>query len=538
MMSKSHIRAIGRSPSWLGLLAVLLTVLAGIWFVGFVTNIGDRIERERVLALARTVAASVAATEVTALHGDRRDIDTAAFDALRERLRRARTANPDFRFVYLMRPSTQVPDQMQFLVDAEPSDSPDYSAPGDLYSGFSEDLWRVWRSAEALVQPAYRDNWGRWVTTVAPVRGEDGALVAVLGMDMRADAWHATLARYRNFALAIIVLVLLLELMFLLGLQRQRRAARRLGSLNSRLARQLDELRLAQAGLGLADMVVRHTGEAMVLLDARLRVIRANPAFTRTTGYTLEEVSGKPLGLFDRDDVDLLRRIQQQLDETAHWNGTLWAARADGEPLPLEGSVDVVRDAQGQIMHYVVVFRDVTMQKRLEDRLRELSVTDALTGLPNRRNFDETMEREWHRSMRQREPISLVMIDIDHFKAFNDVYGHPAGDRALRQVATALLAAVEHEGAMVARYGGEEFAVILPRCDVRCAAAMAETLRQRVAALRIVHRGNRSCGLITISVGASTRTAPDGIDLDDLLLSADQALYRAKARGRNGVAAA
>lgn len=537
-MRKFRIRAIARSYSWLGLATVLLTALAGICFVGFVTNIGDRTERERVLALARTVAASVEAPQVMALQGDQRDVDSAPFDTLRERLRQARNANPDFRFVYLMRPSTQAPKQMQFLVDAEPFESPDYSAPGDLYSGFSDDLWRVWRTAEATVQPAYSDAWGRWVTAVAPVRDQHGEPVAVLGMDLRADAWQSTLARYRNFALAIIALVLLLEIVFLVGLRRQRLAARRLGSLNTRLGRQVEELRLAQAGLGLADMVVSHTGEAIVLLDAKLCVIRANPAFTRTTGYAIEAVLGKPLGLFDRDDVDLLRRIQQQLDQTAHWYGTLWATRADGESFPLEGSVDVVRDADGRVMHYVAVFRDVTLQKRLEDRLRELSLTDALTGLPNRRNFDETLQREWQRSMRQREPISLVMIDIDHFKAFNDRYGHPAGDRVLREVATALLAAVEHDGAMVARYGGEEFAVILPRCDAQCAAVLAEALRQRVMALGIAHHGKGDVGLVTISVGTSSRAAPNGIDLEDLLLSADQALYRAKAHGRNGVVVA
>src|SRR5690606_28972952 len=135
--------------------------------------------------------------------------------------------------------------------------------------------------------------------------------------------------------------------------------------------------------------------------------------------------------------------IHSRLREATHWDGTLWAYRADGGRFPMEASVDAVRDAQGILRQHIMVFRDVTVQKRLEDRLRELSSTDALTLLANRRSFDETLERAWHHAMRSGEPVSLLMIDIDHFKPYNALYGHPAGDRCLQQVAAALTAAVE-----------------------------------------------------------------------------------------------
>ncbi|HET9048847.1 MAG TPA: diguanylate cyclase [Chiayiivirga sp.] len=525
-----------RHLSWAGAILLLLTVLGGLWFTGRMQAAGEAMETARVTALARTVAASLEAEQIIALHGDASDAGTPALMALREQLQGARSANPDFRFVYLMRPAATKPNLMAFLADAEPANSPDYSPPGELYTGVDDDLWRAWRLGVAVVQPTYADAWGRWVSTVAPVFDADGATVAVLGMDIRADAWQATLLRYRNFALTISALLLLLELLFLWGLYRQRSANRTLATLNSRMNQQLGELRAAQAGLSLADVVVQHTGEAIILLDSKLRVVRVNPAFSQITGYHVDAVLGQNLPLFKHEDQALLRRIRSQVDETCHWTGTLWAERANAEAFPLEGSINLVRDEAGNALHYVVVFRDVTVQKRLEDRLRELSVTDGLTGLPNRRAFDESLEREWQRCMRLREPISLVMIDIDHFKAYNDDYGHPAGDRALQQVAKALQSSMAMvEAALVTRYGGEEFAVILPRCPAPQATEHAETLRAAVAALGITHRHNLASKLVTISVGVSTHTPPDGIDLDALLLDADKALYRAKAHGRNGV---
>ena len=525
-----------RSLLWLGLAIVVPTLLAAIWFVGFVSATGDRLEHDRILALARTVTATLESERIAALTGDASDAGTAQFDTVRDELRRARDVNPDFRFVYLMRPASGSSGTMAFLADAESPESPDYSAPGDLYDGPDEDLWAAWNSGVALVQPPHQDDWGRWVTAVAPVRDRSGTVLAVLGMDMRADSWSATLARYRAFAMAICALVLLLEGLFLLGLRLEKKNEQRLAGLNAKLAQQLDELERAQARLRLADVVVQHTGEGIVVLDADLRVVSVNPGFSSISGFTAEAALGKPLPLFGADIEEALQQIRSRLTQFTHWDGTLWARRANGERFPMEASVDAVRDDEGRLRQHIMVFRDVTVQKRLEDRLRELSATDALTLLANRRSFDETLEHEWHRAMRSGQPVSLLMIDIDYFKPYNDMYGHPAGDRCLQQVAAALTAAVTHEDALVARYGGEEFAVILPHSTADEAAALAETLRQRVEALNIAHRGNPEAGRITISIGLSTRMPPQTADVDALMHSADQALYRAKQRGRNSVA--
>jgi diguanylate cyclase (GGDEF)-like protein/PAS domain S-box-containing protein len=536
MSASEHVRH-DRSHLWLGGLLFLATLLASWFFVGFVARTGDRLEHDRIVSLARTAAATLESDRIAHLQGSTADIGTPGFDAVRDELRRVRDVNSDFRFVYLMRPTAPGSKQLVFLADAESPESPDYSAPGDIYDGPSEHLLQAFRSGIPAVEPPDRDKWGYWVTSMAPVRDATGHVVAVLGMDVRADDWLAALARYRAFALTISGLVLALVLLFTLGVHLQKRAGERLRVLNGQLAAQLEKLEAAQEGLRLADVVFRHTGEGILVLDPELRVLSANPGFARITGHETDSAIGKTPPLFDDND-DALQQVRTRLHAGTHWEGTLWARRADGDRFPLVASIDRVHDAQGRVEHYVMVFRDVTEQKLLEDRLRELSATDGLTLLANRRSFDEALERGWHHATRHGEPVSLIMIDIDHFKPYNDIYGHGAGDRCLQQVATAIAAGVRHEGALVARYGGEEFAVILPRTDAASAREIAEGLRRRVEALGIAHSGNPLGSRITISVGISTRTPPQTADFEDLMQSADQALYRAKEGGRNGVVAA
>jgi diguanylate cyclase (GGDEF)-like protein/PAS domain S-box-containing protein len=523
-----------RSHLWLGALLFLAALAASWFFVGFVASTGDRLERDRVVSLARTAAATLDSDRIAHLQGSSADIGTPGFDAVRDELRRVRDVNSDFRFVYLMRPAAAGSKQLIFLADAESPESPDYSAPGDVYDGPSEVLWQAFHSGVPTVEPPSRDKWGYWVTSMAPVRDATGKVIAILGMDVRADNWLASLARYRAFALTISGLVLALVALFTLVVHLQKRASERLGVLNAQLAAQLEELKAAQEGLRLADVVVRHTGEGILVLDPELRVLSANPGFVRITGRNVDSVLGKTPPLFD-DDEQALQLVRTRLQAGTHWDGTLWARRADGDRFPIEASIDRVHDAAGHVQHYVMVFRDVTVQKQLEDRLRELSATDGLTLLANRRSFDEALERGWHHATRHGEPVSLIMIDIDHFKPYNDLYGHGAGDRCLQQVATAIVAGVRHEGALVARYGGEEFAVILPRTDAATAREIAESLRRRVESLGIAHNANPDGSRITISVGISTRTPPQTADFEDLMHSADQALYRAKEGGRNGV---
>ncbi|AON53039.1 GGDEF domain-containing protein [Herbaspirillum seropedicae] len=169
------------------------------------------------------------------------------------------------------------------------------------------------------------------------------------------------------------------------------------------------------------------------------------------------------------------------------------------------------------------------------EQLRSLSLTDGLTGIANRRSFDETLEQEWRRSMRHGTPLMLAFIDVDWFKPYNDHYGHLAGDAVLRQVAQTLRQSIARVGDTVARYGGEEFAIIAADTDGQAGADMLRRMCDAVHALAIAHAGS-AMGRITISAGvASCNPGQPGASLDGLLQAADAALYRAKMEGRNRV---
>ena len=180
--------------------------------------------------------------------------------------------------------------------------------------------------------------------------------------------------------------------------------------------------------------------------------------------------------------------------------------------------------------------------KQMADALRNAAYQDGLTQIANRRQFEETLHREWLRAQRAGSPTALLMIDMDAFKKYNDHYGHPAGDRCLQAVAQAIQQAVHRPADLAARYGGEEFAVLLPETDSCGARFLALHLLQAVAALRLPHAGSPVADHVTLSIGVSAfeegAGAPGSAGLDQptvasLLAAADQALYAAKEGGRN-----
>lgn len=158
---------------------------------------------------------------------------------------------------------------------------------------------------------------------------------------------------------------------------------------------------------------------------------------------------------------------------------------------------------------------------------------DPLTGAPGRRYFDMLFEREWKRAMRHAEPLAVITVDVDHFKPYNDLYGHPAGDECLRKVAQALLSGARRGTDLVARVGGEEFAALLPATRPTEALALAGRLRKRVASLEIPHGGSPVAPHVTVSLGVAATVPRRGDDAKQLLRWADAALYRAKEAGRD-----
>jgi diguanylate cyclase (GGDEF)-like protein len=171
-------------------------------------------------------------------------------------------------------------------------------------------------------------------------------------------------------------------------------------------------------------------------------------------------------------------------------------------------------------------------------QLREQSIRDGLTGVHNRRHFDQELLSEWKRSYRSHLPLSLLLIDIDLFKDLNDCFGHLEGDDCLKKIAQRLAGQLRRTGDMIARYGGEEFSVILPDTPLQGAIEIAESMRNAVAALQIPNPSSTANGVITISIGVSSSAATSGVSLEDFLKTVDSALYRAKRRGRNCVESA
>lgn len=171
--------------------------------------------------------------------------------------------------------------------------------------------------------------------------------------------------------------------------------------------------------------------------------------------------------------------------------------------------------------------------KRQADAMRELTLTDALTGVANRRHFNDTLELEWRRCARSGMPLAAIMIDIDHFKRYNDEYGHQAGDLCLQQVAAAMKRCAARPQDLLARYGGEEFILLLPQEGLAGATAVARRILDEVDALALPHNASPTSSVVSVSMGVAAIAPGESADADLLIRSADEQLYRAKLHGRN-----
>jgi len=252
----------------------------------------------------------------------------------------------------------------------------------------------------------------------------------------------------------------------------------------------------------------------------------------------------------DMDGYTVARRIRE-LEKPGEWTPIIFLTAMSGDA-DLEKGIaaggddylqkpvsDVVLRAKIRAMQRIVQMRHslLVLTRKLDaanQELKRLSAVDGLTGVANRRMFDEAMEREWRRSMRQGTELAVVMCDVDFFKKYNDTYGHQAGDECLKRVAAAMARAMERGGDLLARYGGEEFGIILPDTKLGGAAFVAERMRHSVAQMKLPHAGSGH-GQVTISCGVSAAIANADSSPEALLLAADQALYQAKQAGRNQV---
>lgn len=241
--------------------------------------------------------------------------------------------------------------------------------------------------------------------------------------------------------------------------------------------------------------------------------------------------------LFDEVDQDRLRQeIAAAVDGSSnvHTAARRAAPHADGGAVHLALRGRRLAEADGILVGGACW--DITDTKRLEDKLVRLSVRDSLTNLYNRRYFDENIEREWKIGLREKLPLSLGFIDVDHFKNYNDTLGHQTGDRCLIRIANAIRSALVRPADFVARYGGEEFVFVLPNTGTEGARHVAQRVQDAIASERIPHPASPVGPWVTVSVGVATITEDDfQLPLSSLIQRADDAMYAAKSGGRNAI---
>ena len=290
-------------------------------------------------------------------------------------------------------------------------------------------------------------------------------------------------------------------------------------------------------------LLAEHSIDMIVAVDADLAIHYASPATRLMLGCEPGDLHGRTLAelLAPEDRASFITRHFTQVARRASGPDLFRALRQDGSALWVEARVAALPPGNG-LGDFLVTLRDASRRKLSEDalgvanaELSALASTDALTGLPNRRQFDATLNKEWYRALRDAAPLSLLMIDVDRFKSLNDRFGHPMGDAFLARVGKVIRDNVRRAGDLAARYGGEEFAVILPGTVAAGALEIAELIRRAVAATdtRNIVAGGYP---LSVSIGVAAVVPLAGGGAASLVQSADAALYQAKRGGRNRVA--
>lgn len=305
--------------------------------------------------------------------------------------------------------------------------------------------------------------------------------------------------------------------------------------------------------LVIEDTVTSATLICHLLERMGLRAVHARDGESGIEAFKLERPDLVLLDIImpGMDGFDVAKRIRQ-LERDGEWTPIIFlsarASEADlergidvgGDDYLVKPVSEVVLKAKVRAMQRIAQMRYslLLLTRKLNEANRELSrlsSVDGLTGIPNRRVFDDTLVREWRRAERRSVPLSLLLLDIDHFKEYNDCYGHQVGDDCLRAVAGSLDRALRRSSDLAARYGGEEFGIVLPETDAEGARNVAENVLELVRGLAIAHARSQTAPRVTISIGVATAIPERGDDSGwkKLLGNADAALYQAKNKGRN-----
>ncbi|PWI57804.1 sensor domain-containing diguanylate cyclase [Sulfoacidibacillus thermotolerans] len=291
--------------------------------------------------------------------------------------------------------------------------------------------------------------------------------------------------------------------------------------------------------------IVEQSTDLITQISPHGEMTFVSPASLELLGYTPNELVGKNfLSFVSAEDISkLTARLTEFNGHRSMGRFTYRVQAKSGQLIWLESTVRAIYDKQSTLTGFMTVSRDVTQRKRSEQQLltesaalRRLAELDGLLAIGNRRNFNRQLETQWMLHAAAQSPLSLILLDIDYFKNYNDTYGHLAGDDCLKQIAAAIASLFPDDLALVARYGGEELAVLLPNTDLHTAKAAAEQIRNYVEELQIVHRSSPVFPYVTISAGVACVFPSDYQSSSTIVSFADQALYLAKRKGRNQIA--
>lgn len=307
------------------------------------------------------------------------------------------------------------------------------------------------------------------------------------------------------------------------------------------LVRQLVQRQQMAAALSAKEadfrLLAEQSSDMVMRIGLEEAILYASPSCARVIGWEPKQLIGTPaLGGVNAADLPRVRGTVSELKSGAIEEARIiyrTRHREKGE-IWVESALRVTRAPDtGAVNGVVAISRDMTEHKDLEDKLAALASLDGLTGIANRRHLDERLAEEWARARREGTALSLLMIDIDHFKAFNDQYGHQAGDDCLRAVARVLQAHARRPGDLAARYGGEEFALLMPGTEAEGCVLVGDDIREALHALAIPHAKNLPARRVSASLGGATNNPTGSTEYASLIEAADRALYAAKEQGRN-----